>query len=1814
MTSDMKRTSNSTFTSVTTHGGVFPPEFLQRICDLDKTVKGLTASDYHLPEHRRVSEEANRAWSVLLSDWKAFNTKVAAMSETDPATGVTREQWLLPLFQELGYGRLKKAGATTIEDKDYPVSHFWEQSPIHLVGWNLDLDKRSAGVAGAARFAPHGMVQEFLNRSDDHLWGFVSNGRQLRILRDNVSMTRQAYVEFDLVTMMEGECFSDFVMLWLLCHPSRVEVPTDENGKLRTPEACWLERWSREAETQGARLLDHLRVGVEDAIQLFGSGFLAHPANQVLREKLRSGGLDKQDYYRQLLRLVYRLIFLFVAEDRDLLHETEADAEKKKLYFDHYSTQRIRRIAETKRGSQHRDLWESFKLLFRWLSDEEGCDQLGLTPLGGFLFSEEAMPDLAISKLANVDLLNAVRCLAVTVGDGSRRPVDYQNLGAEELGSIYESLLEMHPNLHLEAATFELDVAAGNERKSTGSYYTPKQLVNCLLDSALDPVVAQRLKQASSLEDKEESLLSMKVCDPACGSGHFLIGASHRIAKHLASVRSGDAEPSPEATRHALRDVITHCIYGVDINPMSVELCKVSLWMEAMEPGKPLGFLDHHIKCGNSLLGTTPALLDRGIPDAAFKAIEGDDKKICAALKKRNKEERDKKLYDLFAHVEGEWSYQQAFDDALDELDHMTDDDLQGVEKKQVAYETFLQSTSYTGGKRLHDTWCAAFVCKKVKDAPVITQQLISEMKQDPNRCPKATRELIDALAEQYQFFHWHIEFPDVFHPLDSFTEKDSKGWTGGFDCMLGNPPWEARELHEREFFAVSRPDIATLNTKNDRQKALEKLRNEDLRLYQTWQSALKQQKREVTLIKNSGFLPLTSRGKLNTYRSFAELGTLIIAGKGYLGFLLKSGIILAQDNQDYVSSIIKSKRLVSCIDFINTKRIFIDVVTNERFALFVVTGEDTICRESTYAFTLTELQDLANPDKIILLSPEEIELLNPNDLSIPPLDSFASKVLSIHIYRRLGVLVNERKKKNPWEIKYTQGHLNSATGSSLFSSNTLESLLSHGGEVLPSGIACKNGEVFLPVMEGKHIGSLNHRFGSYEEVPMKKRFGVKAEVKTPTIDQLQDPKYGVWPRYWMTEKDAQELYIKKNTQQNYVFCFRDVCRAVVDARTIQGTVAPINPFVDNVPLLRIYNENPANTYLLLAIVWSSFVQDFCARQKIHGAHLTKAIAYQLPMPTELFNRSFIVGMTYEKFIFGRGLELLYTSYALDVFARDCGFYAAPFIWDEERRAEIRAELDASLFHLYFGSPSSWMAGVDSDLSVFSQPIDAVEYIMETFPIIKRRDEAKYGTYRTKERILEIYREMARCIVTGEEYKTALNPPPGPPSDAEGNFIPMSEWDTNNWPSHIHRPKDDGAGNPSVGRIEVKDSNSCDDKLYAFSHGVEFVGDDAYMHFEAVNPRDADRIPLQNQGRMAALSKLQTYYAEMHLSHRTALQLIQEQRLRESENWYSLSLSSDGQGLVSIQDGDTEDFVREGMATLNSVNEVQSTRLEKQFALPPVSDVASIKEILNNLHSTNMDTFIAVYDVGQGLCSAICEVKTSIPLLYFDMGCGCYGNAITRRDRKIRFCHTYNPPIILSHWHADHYKGAVLMDQNMDALNAKWLAPLQKVGADAAKFAARLYLKGNILIWPMSLKNMKMPWGRVVRCTGHTLNTSGLALDVTMAGGTHSVLMPGDAYYDVIPDISGKYDSLVVSHHGGQTSGNVISSGISGGTFALPFGGNNTPYNHPLAATLKTLNNSGWKRRLDTDGGHIALGIPLGRTLSSLGYAGDTYDLEIKQV
>ena len=806
---------HTAFQTIRSVGGLLPPDLLRRLIEPKEKLDGTRPEDYGLPQGERLNEIIIQSWNRLRKHWAEFRAAAANLPKGEAGTGLTNDKLSLPLLRELGFGLLPTSAGPEVGGRTYAISRFFGPVPVHLIGCGLSLDRRAAGVRGAAAVNPHGLVQEFLNRSPKHLWGIVANGQGLRILRDSQALSRQSFLEFDLEAMFAGEVYSDFVLLWLVAHATRLAPREAER-----PESCWLEQWTKLANEQGTRALGDLRIGVERALQILGEGLTGHPKNTVLRDALRTGQVPLSDFHGQLLRVVYRLIFLFVAEGRtideqSLLHPREDIASAKharERYADHYSTVRLRELASEIKGSRHGDLWRQFQLLVGALSgDMRGAavrERLALPALGSFLWDPASTAALNDAELTNHDFLEALRHLAFTRQGKVLRPVDYKNLGAEELGGVYESLLALTPQISADGARFNFAEFAGSERKTSGSYYTPDSLVQCLLDSALDPVVAEAINGKTGAE-AERAILALKVCDPAVGSGHFLVGAAHRLARHLARARAlaqGESEPSPLLYQHALRDVIGHCLYGVDVNPMAAELCRVSLWLEALEPGKPLIFLDHHIRVGNSLIGTTPELIAAGLPDDAFTAIEGDDKKVCATLKKRNKREREGQrdmLHLMAAEPEADYNSIATRSRGIDEA---SDETINELQRKAELFRGLHVSPEYQHAQLVADAWCAAFVWEKKANASFepVTTDIIRRLEADPNALSPTQGREVERLSSQYQFFHWHLAFPEAFV-------------RGGFDCLLGNPPWEAEELVEKEFFAAVAPHIASVRTKAKR-------------------------------------------------------------------------------------------------------------------------------------------------------------------------------------------------------------------------------------------------------------------------------------------------------------------------------------------------------------------------------------------------------------------------------------------------------------------------------------------------------------------------------------------------------------------------------------------------------------------------------------------------------------------------------------------------------------------------------------------------------------------------------------------------------------------------------------------------------------------------------------------------------------------------------------------------------------------------------------------------------------------------------------
>ncbi|MFE9097216.1 Eco57I restriction-modification methylase domain-containing protein [Streptomyces sp. NPDC007264] len=1375
-------TRNQVFTAVHTVGGLLPADMLLRI-SADGDVPASSSADYGLPSSRSVRDEAERSWEYLKPLWRELRKQLPENRDTgvpaaDP-TGIADTDWLAPLWHELGFGRLTPVGpggiaADSDPEKKFPVSHRWQHALIHQTAWNADLDKRPGG---AGTVPPQSMLQECLNRTEAHLWGVLTNGRQVRLLRDSSALATASYVEFDLEAIFDGELFSEFVLLYRVLHASRFEV-----AEGAAPSTCPLEAWRTAAIESGTRALEHYRDGVQQALAALGTGFLRHPDNTELRENLDPAALQSA-----LLRLVYRLIFLFVAEDREALLTPDPDEQARDRFTRYFSTARLRERAVRRQGTAHSDQYEALQLVLNALGDEQGRPELALPGLGGLFNTTEADAPLRGARLANRHFLEAVRHLArVRDANSARwRSVDYRHMGAEELGSVYEALLELVPKYSASERTFELVDRAGNDRKKTGSYYTPTALTEALLDSTLTPVIDEAVRRGERRAQDEghadpadtivEELLSLTVCDPACGSGHFLVAAARRIAKRVASVRERNPEPTVEAVRHALHEVVARCVYGVDLNPMAVELAKVSLWLEAMEPGRPLGFLDAHIRHGNGLIGATPALMRDGIPDRAFKKTEGDDEGWAKQLLSRNEQERANQgsLFDLEPETR---VANTTFARGLRRITSAPARTLADVRRKESAFKEWSTSAEYLRALHLADAWCAAFVWVKREDAPPAITHRVFRGLEDPegDAAPQSTHDEIVRLREQYAFFHWHLEFPEVFGVPEGDAGAGAEGggvdpatgWAGGFSCVVGNPPWDKVDFEDKKYFSVVDPEIAAISGTARRTRIVaweEEHPVEGAR----YREARRTVKGTFHFAGDSGVFPLCGKGltvkgvnSLQTDVLFAERMSNVVASDGRFGVILPTAIATGAGSQYLFSDFTRRGVLVSLYDFENRRpkspalpkggKWFESVHSSYKFCLLSLTGRAARVPAARFGFFLSEITDLDNPERVFALSPEDLALINPNTGTLPVFRTRRDAELTAAIYRRMPVMWNEENRGgNPWGIKFSN-HFNMTDDSDLF--HTREGLERDGWH-LDGNVFVRDDDRMMPVFEGKMVHHFDHRWNSYHGLG-------NDEYQRVPIDAKQAPQVVAQPRYWIQEKGLVATQRKGKEfrvpgvlarleelqwRHGWVIGSRDVCRTT-DERTAIPAFLPVSAVSYTFPLM-LPSSSPGLAAALVA-TQSSLVYDYVARQKVGGIHMNRMVVKQLPIPTPTTLEPHL------PFLLPRVLELVYTAYDMTPLARDLGDEGEPFRWGETRRSQLRAELDAYFFHLY---------GISAE---------DTDYILETFQSesggLKNNEISKYGEFRTKRLVLTEYDRMATAglslekpLVDGETYTSPLTPPPG---------------------------------------------------------------------------------------------------------------------------------------------------------------------------------------------------------------------------------------------------------------------------------------------------------------------------------------------------------------------------------------------------------------------------------------------------------------------
>lgn len=729
---------------------------------------------------------------------------------------------------------------------------------------------------------------------------------------------------------------------------------------------------------------------------------------------------------------------------------------------------------------------------FRLFEDETFGAPLYIKPLGGVLFDKETLHYLRQCQISNEQLLAAFSCLNEFKDEKQNRvKINYSSLDVEEFGSVYEGILEMRAVITqgTSASSWDFTFGAGLDRKSSSSYYTRPDLVQSLIRTTLEPVIKERMAKQPTTEAKIQDLLSMKLCDAASGSGHIVLAMARTLAWYICTLRTGEDNPASLDYRQALREVIQKCIYAVDYNPDAVELCKVVLWIEGYCAGKPLSFLDHHIRCGNSVVGVTnlDALLD-GVPKEAFTADDKETKKKIIELNKQAL--KDVKLVrdgqsaglsmTLFSNdiaIQSIDSEQVGLAGKVKEINALPEDSLLQELTKQSKWEDLMKSPRVECLRRACDIYAYSFYKQfKEEDLDSVIDdeteaftpfnvpytrtvynalQEIKYLDYTPEEMeglqvlPNTFKEEVNEVARANRFFHWCVEFPEVF----------ADG--GGFDVMCGNPPWDKLQMEDEKWFVGKDDSIVNAANQAARNKKIDQLKETNPALYHEYISARESVASQSKYIKSSGRFSLTNRGKIELSSLFAELCTEF--SKEAWGLVIPTSIAFGDSTKYFFEKLVTENRLISLYDFENKEKLF-NIHAMYKFCLLTAGQQQDKPREVSGGFYLTRLDHLLDPNRIYKLETADFAKLNPNTKTCPVFRTSKDAVLTKKLYNSAPILINEETGENPWDVRLAT-LFNMATASSQF--KTRQQLLDMGGLQIGNCFDV-NGNRFVSLYEGK--------------------------------------------------------------------------------------------------------------------------------------------------------------------------------------------------------------------------------------------------------------------------------------------------------------------------------------------------------------------------------------------------------------------------------------------------------------------------------------------------------------------------------------------------------------------------------------------------------------------------------------------------------------------------------------------------------------------------------------------------------------------------
>jgi len=1150
-------------------------------------------------------------------------------------------------------------------------------------------------------------------------WGILTDGQYWRLYYEKTSHKLDSYFEIDLFDISSRDDLEAFKYFYLFFRLVAFV-------KVKATSKCFLDRVYEGSIEYAKELGEELKQNVYEALKVLAQGFIAWKDN-----KLKSDNNALEAIRQNSLVLLYRLLFIFYAESRGLLNKDHPyyslDSLKKEI------AEKLRRGEKFEKWTPH--YWQRLKEFFSLInegSEAKGIpkEELFIPPYNGGLFDPKENEFLEEKTIGDHYLAIIINLLARarTNGEGLGF-VDYSTLDVRHLGSIYEGLLEYKLRITVEDLVaisekgkekwiplhdFKGDLArisedrrvkAGEiylatdkgERKATGSYYTPDFIVKYIVKNTLGPLLEEKKKLAGKDPDELiQEIYRTRVLDPAMGSGHFLVEATDFLARALVEAYGeSPREIAEEDIRWARREVIERCIFGVDLNPLAVELSKLSIWLMTVAKDKPLSFLDHHLRCGNSLmgvrvrdLGTLPTLKQTKAIDKGAKG----QVTVFDAQFKRNLGE----LLRVFEKIEATPS-----------------DDMKKVqEKKHQYYEIFRPDVRPFID--IANLWLSAYFGNEFGRAEYseLQNKLVAPAEDWSSAQKQEWFKKGVEIASEKRFFHWELEFPEVF-----FGARQKNP---GFDAVVGNPPWERVKLQENEFFSDRDYTIAHAPTAAKRKELIKQLPQTRPELWIEYEQAKEAADRTLAFFHKSGQYPLMGRGDTNYYAVFAERALRLLNPQGRGGFVVPSGIATDSTSQYFLQELVDNKRLAYLIDFENRKEVFEGVHRSFKFTLIGVRGKGIQMPTITCASFLHTEKDLRDNDRVYELTPEDFALLNPNTRTAPIFRTKKDVELTKKIYASTPVLLdtsNPKAPKDPWGVKFVR-MFDMTNDSGLFM--TKKQLEAEGHWLGDGNVFTKGERRYLPLYEGKMVQMFDHRAATIVVNP--ENLVRPASPEPSSLEEHKNPRYSPLPQFWVLESEVNARLEDYNL--NWFIAYKHVT-SPTNARSMIAAMIPKTGAGNSLPLIIASKLNNGSEVACLLGNLCSFCLDYALRQKVGGQNLNFFIIEQLPLFGPTAYNSTFKGIRLRDFIARRVLELTYTSHDIRSFAQDLGYNKDPFPWDEERRLHLLCQLDAIFCHLY---------GLDeADIS----------YILDTFPIIRDEDIARFGSYRTKELIMSYYRAYA---------------------------------------------------------------------------------------------------------------------------------------------------------------------------------------------------------------------------------------------------------------------------------------------------------------------------------------------------------------------------------------------------------------------------------------------------------------------------------------